>query len=697
MFGNQLNSNATAFTATLLIAAGTAIACGPFYRVQMRFAGDEAILAAPVADFTRELEQLTAGPRPDSRAVSAERPAVYRTTATTAEAQLREAMKTEPDNEVTDAYAKLRRELAELVAQRDAVREKGLAEAATRKLAALQVPAGLPGEFADYLTGALAYHRGDMDAARKFWSNVLQRPADQRRYRSVWAVYMLGRSYVDADPVKARAWFEKTRALAAAGYPDPLGLAAASWGWQGRAALNRNDYQAAITCYMTQHRAGDNSASASLRWAAHRALKNERVDLTALARDDLSRAVVTAYLISNEPGNWVTNIEQSLYGRWIGALEAAGLQNIAGSERLAWAAYVAGRLDAVERWLDMADADAPVTLWLKAKLLMRAGKLSEAAPLLARASRDFPQQQVWYARWNVRGSIGIDAIVPPAETLGELGALWLARGQYTQALDALLRSGAYWYDAAYIAERVLTVEELDAYVEHLQISATALDDTGEATKGTPGDPRPRMRRLLARRLTRLGQWREARPYFNPSMQQILDEYIGAIRRGHDRTRPDADRADAFWTAALIAKHHGPALLGYELGYDIARTATPQWEYQRTDRLRHVINEYRPVDRLFGPTNDERRRADKHAVQPRRMFHHAYEAVGHAWSACELMPDQSPATAQRLWAAGSWIKYADPLAADRFYKALATRCSKTQLGARAAELRWFPKGEHEPIK
>ena len=48
--------------------------------------------------------------------------------------------------------------------------------------------------------------------------------------------------------------------------------------------------------------------------------------------------------------------------------------------------------------------------------------------------------------------------------LGELGVLHLARGDYASSLDALLRAG-FWADAAYVAERVLTLEELEAYVQ----------------------------------------------------------------------------------------------------------------------------------------------------------------------------------------------------------------------------------------
>jgi hypothetical protein len=54
-----------------------------------------------------------------------------------------------------------------------------------------------------------------------------------------------------------------------------------------------------------------------------------------------------------------------------------------------------------------------------------------------------------------------------------------------------------------------------------------------------------------------------------------------------------------------------------------------------------------------------------------------------------MPDQSDKTARVLTVAGTWLKYRDPKAADRFYKALVRRCGGTSLGREAARRWWLP--------
>lgn len=95
------------------------------------------------------------------------------------------------------------------------------------------------------------------------------------------------------------------------------------------------------------------------------------------------------------------------------------------------------------------------------------------------------------------------------------------------------------------------------------------------------------------------------------------------------------------------------------------------------------------DRLNRATPDELARARRHAATPTNRWHCRYIAAEVAWQAAALMPDQSDATADALCEAGSWLKARDPKSADRFYKALARRCSQTPLGHRAAILHWFP--------
>ncbi len=48
-------------------------------------------------------------------------------------------------------------------------------------------------EFSDYHRGAAAFRHQDFRAARDAWEALLARPAEERRYRTVWAAFMLGK------------------------------------------------------------------------------------------------------------------------------------------------------------------------------------------------------------------------------------------------------------------------------------------------------------------------------------------------------------------------------------------------------------------------------------------------------------------------------------------------------------------------
>jgi hypothetical protein len=97
------------------------------------------------------------------------------------------------------------------------------------------LPAEFDSEFADYHKGAAAYLNQQWDEARAAWENLLKRPEQDRHYRTVWAAFMLGKVSLKEKDFPATQWFQRTRELAKAGFADSLGLAAESYGWEGRA------------------------------------------------------------------------------------------------------------------------------------------------------------------------------------------------------------------------------------------------------------------------------------------------------------------------------------------------------------------------------------------------------------------------------------------------------------------------------
>ena len=117
---------------------------------------------------------------------------------------------------------------------------------------------------------------------------------------------------------------------------------------------------------------------------------------------------------------------------------------------------------------------------------------------------------------------------------GDLGGLHLARGDFVQALDILL-TGRLWEDAAYVAERVLTANELKAYVDKQQT-------------GPNQDEMAKLRYLLGRRLAREDRYAEAGQYLRPPYDKILEKYVKALHDGANDKLSKFDRARALFTA-----------------------------------------------------------------------------------------------------------------------------------------------------
>lgn len=569
----------------------------------------------------------------------------------------------------------------------------------------VRITPGMPEEFADYFAGAIAWENPAMsnsDLACVSWERVLALPTAQRHFKSTWAAFMLGKYWMEKSPQKAIGYFQQTRQFAATGFVDSCGLAAASFGLEALAEMGRKNFEKAMLLYLQQLGTGDGSAITSLELTAGYALAtNDPVTLKLLAANPVTQRIVTAYLISWDPGSY----KDGQAANWLNAVEASGVRDVDSAEELALAAYQAGQWDAAQRWVERAPA-SPVSQWLEAKLLLRAGKLDEAATMLAKVvklmeSKDDGVSNQLKDDLHVGCEEADDFIDSSNQVLGELGVLHLSQRDYVESLDALLRSG-FWMDAAYVAERILTVDELKSYVDSdwPESSCTNIDEvmssneTNQLTEYYHGswhqddyalpdetDRAISIRYLLARRFARLNLDDEARGYYPSQVRPRFDVLVNDLKTGRDYSLSADERAAALFAAAMMTRTNGIELLGTEL--------EPDWliyegNYDYGDSIRTNDN-----TKLLAPSADELRRYNQHGVEPERRFHYRFLAADLAVEAAKLMPDNSEDTARVLCTAGSWIKYLDPKKADPIYKMLVRRCRKTQIGRRADLMRWFP--------
>lgn len=730
------------------VAPVPALACGPYFPNSLLSEGDEALFAAPTASFIRELDRMNTkvpfthvgAPAFATRAgmnawtVELEKLALA--------ARLENADTTADEREqVVKAYGNTRAKLTQFIvawdgwvnAPGDRFEEGSDATERTNSepeppFPSIAVPTGIPQEYALYLEGAIAWHNPalkDKSAARRSWERVLELPPKERQDKSAWAAFMIGRSWERSDLAKCRAAFQQCRNLVQAGFHDPTGLAAASLGLEARECLRQQQFESAGELYLQQFASGDKvRAAASLHLLAASALAQDPAALAGMARNPRLLHIINAHLLSTSLRDltYMDNDQEtqpdrpgSVQDKWLLALETAGVRSVDAAEQLASIAYRNNDMERAEKWVRRAGA-TPVGQWVRAKLLLRKGRPDEAAQVLSHVIRhvqilaESPAERTPTLFESLTLNGGYRAAAS-SQVLGEAGVIYVARGDYFQALELLLQGGM-WTDAAYVAERVLTPEELKSFVdefypaaqpattevppagsdsESVESSDTSESEQSESLHSINHEMTENIRYLLARRLTRLTRMSEARDYYPAEWLRTFDQLTDALGRGWDENAPAEQRADALFEAAVITRTNGLELMGTEV--------QPDWNLYGGNFEGSLTAEVRSTNKdlkIAKPLPEELVRSTRHGVEPPKRWHYRYQAAALAWEAARLMPDNSDDTAYVLWRAGTWLKSQDPPVADIFYKALVRRNRHTALGDAADRLRWFPRADESGL-
>jgi hypothetical protein len=592
------------------------------------------------------------------------------------------------------------------------------------------LPEEFASEFADYHRGALAYRLKDWDKARKAWEELLSRPAGERHYRTVWAAFMLGKVALKTGSAEAVQWFQRTRDLAKEGFADSLGMAADSYGWEGRSEWKQNHPDKAAKLFLIQLALGDESAIVSLKalipdrepiegmlnygpeseerqgWSAERKKADEQktlFDLKTAAKDPLLRRLVTAHILATESSaalseeeSWAETTRVSRCSRWLSVIKEAHLDQVEDAEYLGWVAYTDGKYQDAAHWLDLAKSDTPAACWLRAKLQRRAGKLEDAAHSMAKAWQSMQPIET-YTGWAGVSGQGEDEVHREGgswsfveSASGDLGALDLERATFTPAMD-VLRKGGLWDDMAFVAERVLTADELKAYVDQLPVQSGTPDSTDKDSTG-------KLRYLLGRRLVREDRYAEAAHYLAAPYDRVLDEYVKALKGGADEKRPRLERARAWFTAAWVARYDGMEIMGTEgfpdgfsFGGDFE---LPDLAKQRQSGV-YQITQYKDgkektttASIVVKTTKPELQRLTKNKISPDVRFHYRVIAGALAMRAAGFLEDNSAELADVVNTAGLWVKDRDEKTADRYYQVLEKRCAQTEIGRAAIAKHWF---------
>ena len=626
--------------------------------------------------------------------------------------------------------------------------------------------AALPPAIRLYTAGAQDFRANALAAARQRFEAVLALPPQQASERAVWAAFMLGRLHaIEGRRAEAIASFTRARTLAVGGAPDPLGLAVASYGEQARLMLSGQsgpcnwsdfnegrdcgetispaDFKQAIRLYAEQAARGSTNAQDSLTALASWSLGHADIS-AALIDDPVAQRLLVAYALARVgdmaegSGNGDSYYDpsapnsgssgypdaarsakvkpNSVLVTLVDALKRRGLEKIEGADRVAALAYRTGRYDLAATLANR--QETALSWWVRAKLALRRGDTAAAVQAYARAAQAFPRN---------------DASLDPSNAsllMGEQGVLTLSRGQYVEALaqfhqaasDSARQSrggyyGDYAYanDMAYVAERVLTTDELKTYVDaHAPASPMpAPEAVAKAVQKQGGGPQSvrwvavglsaitvedNLRQLLARRLVRDGRVEEALPYFPDDrderfIQSTYDaeghevpagwrmrakarEYGQALDRGQHAWRASS-RAQGWYEAAVIARRQGMEIMGYEQGPDYAvyggsypgGAGRGMGMYGNEDKPLPDNPQARAQADLPGPlvTDGERQRYAATEAKPYKRFHYRDIAADYVMKSADALPARSQAFAAVLCQGVNFVYYDQPRAEQLYLR------------------------------
>lgn len=711
------------------------LACGPFFP-EDALDKPSGILQPPVFHFQSELNRLPLPEKISSHAVG--------TPAYTLDLEMAEmaeiVLPLMPDKPAREAWLERYRSLRRaMIGSGDDSKQRMVQadKAATLPWSKARqdltdIIAPLPQDVRLYLEGAAAWLDGREAAAenpahkaRESWQQLLALPADQRPWRSTWAAWMLFRT---APHDEQGRWLSETRKLRTAGFKDALHLGIEAAYILGRSTSDyaeRTEVSAAEWKRMAMLRAilGLNDAVDKLRY--------DRSKHTAWTEDLAREVVADPFLRSVQMLNIIEMAQDQLgwqhghHGKdalsddltpWLTSLEQAGITNQQEAVLLAWMYYNAAKFDQARRWLALAPSDNVNALSLRGKLAAMRGQRREAEQHLTHLASLLPDSTDESRVRREAGQLdGVGSLTPRNydqirrhHFLADCGVAQVARNDFAGALHTFLRTD-YWNDAAYIAERLLSVEELLSLSRAGKLPPLQKPQT-PPTPAASEEIYPSLHwnlppgmshftYLVSRRLVREGHYKDAARLLPDDLARAAERYAEAMRQGKNPRLPKQERAEALWTAAQIERRLGMELFGYETFPDHShcggeyelenfarlraqKTWSPWWQ-EPTDDLAMKL---RPV---LPATADELWRTRHYAPKVEKRFHYRYTAAALAWKAAALMPDDHEQTARVLGIAGGWLKARDPKAADRFYQALVRRNPTVPMAQEAVKKRWFP--------
>ena len=555
--------------------------------------------------------------------------------------------------------------------------------------AAEKMAADLPAASRLYVLGAVAFTKRD-SRARDYFRQVLALPAEQQGLWGLKARYSLARDLMHDYPEprsengyplsdsahshgnqqELREAFELYQQIIDAvrnGQEDPEQLSLASLGQQGRIKHWQSEPLAAAHLYARQAAQGSPIGSLSLRYTADILSDPENENFLQPGLDDplIQQLLIASFftrssgpLYEPEPRPDDEQEIKNYHDALIAKLAQRINHDMPGSDRLIALAYRNGQYPLVTLLLKNATENG-LTSWVQAKMALRAGDVKAATAWYAKAAASFPADEAWGPQPDNNEIIGDEFVIPTCRINAEQAILALNRNDYLEAMRLMYKAKEhYWPDLAQIAERVLTLKELTAFVDkYVPAPSPGLLEQPENTERYSADVR--LRTLLARRLMRAGQYQKALTYFAlPENRDAAQAFINTLPKNGPKTA----QAKAWWQAALLLRHQGMELTGYEMAPDFALYGGGySWPYYDSGL------EGKPAAKSWISASERQRVQLSQPKQDNHFMHYRWQAVKLAEKAADLLPRKSQAYAAVLCNATDWIWAQDPTSVKRLYQ------------------------------
>jgi hypothetical protein len=525
---------------------------------------------------------------------------------------------------------------------------------------------GVPEEFQLYRMGVqdMGLIGGPEETSENGWKKLLMLAPDRRRYRTTWALYMLGN--IQADHREAKKYYDSLRHAVLGGYHDSLHLAATSFKKEslkvGISSLN--SFIALSKMYLAGFHYGDAEIKdlQGLAWVILNDPKTLDEESLSLLIQPEVLGVLNAIILDDLGHREVSR--QSLAAKFYQRLDQREVFSVTNAEILAWGAYTVGEYDLAQKWLGLADVKKYLTLMLKSRLAARNGDLDGSLKIAGAALHAYRQQMnfdpLTMDQFPARDFDWVPTA--PAELgffMGQTATMALNMKKTDLAFKFFL-AGRHWLDAAYLAEQILTTKQLQALTKEAYTVATI-------NKKKSGIQTVWLKHLLARRLMREEKFDDAivlfknKPSANDAhdfvqieydLKNLATQYKTKIKLSKKTGISADEKAANLFAAATLKRKYGLELFGTDV--------EPDWAI--------FDGQYDPTP-IHSSQPNQKRLTFQHCDD---RFHYRYEAVDLAQQAAKSS-SYTEFSCKVLGTAGNWIKDRNAEVGKGIYKVASKIC------------------------